>query len=72
MDDIKYPKFFMNDFRSIPRNRPLYAVLCTILDLSKDENGHEAASKAAEEYQKLTLLELNMIQQKIITTVRMS
>lgn len=69
MNDIKYPPFDMKDFRGIPRNRPLYAAICTILDHSKDKNVKEAAVKAAEEYQKLTVLEQHMLSQNMMTTV---
>ncbi|XP_063415296.1 uncharacterized protein LOC134697155 isoform X3 [Mytilus trossulus] len=69
MNDIKYPPFDMKDFRGIPRNRPLYAAICTILDHSKDKNVKEAAVKAAEEYQKLTVLEQHMLSQNMMQTI---
>lgn len=69
MDDIKYPKFDMKDFRGIPRNRLLYAAICTILDQPKDKKGAEAAKKAAEEYWKFSALEQTMYSMKMMTTV---
>lgn len=69
MDDIKYPKFDMKDFRGIPRNRLLYAAICTILDQLKDKKGAEAAKKAAEEYEKFTALEQTMYSMQMMTTV---
>lgn len=69
MDDIKYPPFSMKDFRGIPRNRPLYAAICTILDHSKDDNVKKAAVKAAEEYNRLNVLEQTMLSQKMMATV---
>ncbi|XP_052077540.1 uncharacterized protein LOC127715520 isoform X2 [Mytilus californianus] len=69
MDDIKCPPFSMKDFRGIPRNRPLYAAICTILDNSKDDNVKKAAAKAAEEYHKLTVLEQHMVSQKMMATI---
>ncbi|CAC5404543.1 unnamed protein product [Mytilus coruscus] len=69
MEDIKYPKFNMNEFRTIPRFRPLYAAICMILDHPKDENVKKAAAKAAEEYHKLTVLEQTMLSQKMMATI---
>lgn len=59
----------MKDFRGIPRNRPLYAAICTILDHSKDKNVQIDAAKAAEKYQKLTVLEQHMLSQKMMAAV---
>ncbi|CAC5403601.1 unnamed protein product [Mytilus coruscus] len=72
MDDIRYSKFNMNEFRNIPRNRPLYAAICTILDQTKDENVKKAATKAAEQYQHFCILEHNMFQQKMMSTIPQS
>ncbi|XP_052077543.1 uncharacterized protein LOC127715522 isoform X2 [Mytilus californianus] len=69
MEDIKYPRFNINEFRNIPRNRLLYAVICTILDHSTNKKVQEAASKAAEDYQKFTVLEQNMLQKKLMLTI---
>lgn len=59
----------MRDFRGIPRFRPLYAVICTILDNSKDKKILESATKVAEEYLKLAVLEQHMLSQNMMTTV---
>ncbi|XP_071127153.1 uncharacterized protein [Mytilus edulis] len=69
MDDIKCPPFNMNEFRTVPRFRPLYAAICTILDHPKDDKVKKAAVKAAEEYHKLTVLEQHMLSQKMMATI---
>ena len=66
MEDIKYEKFNMKMFLELPKHRPLYAVIMTIFEQSKEKKHAEAA---AEEYYKLTVLEQKMIEQKMITAV---
>lgn len=59
----------MKNFRGIPRNRPLYAAICTILDNSKDKNVQIDAAKAAQEYNRMNVLEQAMLSQNMMTTV---
>ena len=66
MEDIKYEKFKMAMFHSLPKQRPLYAVIATILEQSKEKKDAEGA---AEEYYRMKVLEDTMIQQKMITAV---
>jgi hypothetical protein len=37
MEDIKHEKFKMAMFHSLPKQRPLYAVISTILEQSKEK-----------------------------------
>jgi hypothetical protein len=66
MEDIKYEKFKMAMFHSLPKQRPLYAVIATILEQSKEKKDAEGA---AEEYYRMKVLEETMIEQKMITSV---
>ena len=66
LEDIKHEKFKMAMFHSLPKQRPLYAVISTILEQSKEKKDAEGA---AEEYYRMKVLENTMIQQKMITSI---
>ena len=66
MEDIKHENFKMEMFNSLPKQRPLYAVISTILEQSKEQKDAEGA---AEEYYRMKVLEAAMIEQKLITSV---
>ena len=66
MEDIKHEKFKIAMFHSLPKQRPLYAVISTILEQSKEQKDAEGA---AEEYYRMKVLEAAMIEQKLITSV---
>ena len=66
MEDIKHEKFKMEMFNSLPKQRPLYAVISTILEQSREKKDAEGA---AEEYYKMKVLETTMIDQKMIPSV---
>ena len=66
MKDIKHEKFKMEMFQQLPKQRPLYAVIATILEHSKEQKDAEGA---AEEYYRMKVLEAAMIEQKLITSV---
>ena len=66
MEDIKHEKFKMEMFHHLPKQRPLYAVIATILEQSKEKKDAEGA---AEEYYRMKVLEDTMIRQKMITAV---
>ena len=66
MEDIKHEKFKMEMFHHLPKQRPLYAVIATILEQSKEKKDAEGA---AEEYYRMKVLEDTMIKQKMITAV---
>ena len=56
----------MEMFNSLPKQRPLYAVISTLLEQSKEQKDAEGA---AEEYYRMKVLEVTMIEQKMITFV---
>jgi hypothetical protein len=56
----------MEMFNSLPKQRPLYAVISTILEQSREKKDAEGA---AEEYYRMKVLEAAMIEQKLITSV---
>ena len=66
MEGIKHEKFKMEMFQQLPKQRPLYAVISTILEQSKEQKDAEGA---AEEYYRMKVLEAAMIEQKLITSV---
>jgi hypothetical protein len=66
IEDIKHEKFKMAMFHSLPKQRPLYAVISTILEQSREKKDAEGA---AEEYYKMKVLETTMIEQKMIPSV---
>ena len=66
MEDIKHEKFKMEMFNSLPKQRPLCAVISTILEQSREKKDAEGA---AEEYYRMNVLEAAMIEQKLITSV---
>ena len=66
MEDIKHEKFKMEMFQQLPKERPLYAVIATILEQSKEKKD---AVGAAEEYYRMKVLEDTMIEQKMITSI---
>ena len=66
MEDIKHGKFKMEMFQQLPKQRPLYAVIATILEQSKEKKDAEGA---AEEYCRMKVLEKTMIEQKMITAI---
>ena len=66
LEDIKHEKFKMEMFNSLPKERPLYAVISTILEQSKEKKDAEGA---AEEYYRMKVLEATMIERKMITSV---
>ena len=66
MEDIKHEKFKMAMFHSLSKQRPLYAVISTILEQSKEKKDAEGA---AEEYYRMKVLEDTMIQQKMISSI---
>jgi hypothetical protein len=66
LEDIKHEKFKMEMFNSLPKQRPLYAVISTILEQSKEKKDAEGA---AEEYYRMKVLETTMNKQQIITPV---
>ena len=66
MEDFKHEKFKMAMFHSLPKERPLYAVISTILEQSKEQKDAEGA---AEEYYRMKVLEATMIERKMITSV---
>jgi hypothetical protein len=41
MEDIKHEKFKMEMFQQLPKERPLYAVIATILEQSKEKKDAE-------------------------------
>jgi hypothetical protein len=58
IEDIKHEKFKMAMFHSLPKQRPLYAVISTILKQSKEQKDAEGAAEgAAEEYYRMKVLE---------------
>ena len=66
LEDIKHEKFKMEMFQQLPKQRPLYAVIATILEQSKEKKD---AEEAAEEYYRMKVIEDTMIRQKMITSV---
>ena len=66
LEGIKHEKFKMEMFQRLPKQRPLYAVIATILEQSKEKKDAEGA---AEEYYRMKVLEDTMIRQKMITSV---
>ena len=66
LEDIKHENFKMEMFNSLPKQRPLYAVISTILEQSREKKDAEGA---AEEYYRMNVLEAAMIEQKLITSI---
>jgi hypothetical protein len=66
LEDIKHENFKMEMFQQLPKQRPLYAVIATILEQSREKKD---AEEAAEEYYKMKVLEDTMIEKKMITSV---
>jgi hypothetical protein len=53
LEDIKHEQFKMEMFNSLPKQRPLYAVISTLLEQSKEQKDAEGA---AEEYYRMKYL----------------